>query len=89
MANPRFLSRSRLVYYPKLVYQTCLVSVPFEPFPVYNVIITFLIVLQLLHIMWFYTIATIVKNALSGGEVRDERSDDEDDEDNDQKLKSR
>ena len=66
-------------------------SVPFEPFPFYTVIIVFLIVLQLLHVMWFYTICAIVKKALAGGEVRDERSDDEDDDDdeNDQKLKSR
>jgi len=80
---------SRLVYYPKLVYQTCIMSVPFQPFPFYTVIIVFLIVLQLLHVMWFYTICAIVKKALAGGEVKDERSDDEDDEENDQKLKSR
>ena len=52
-------------------------NVPFEPFLSYNVIIVFLIVLQLLHIMWFYYIFNIAKTALTGGQVRDERSDDE------------
>ena len=73
--NPIF---SRLVYFPNLIWLTCIKSVPFNPFPAYNIIIGFLLTLQVLHCIWFYMILRIAASVLQGKPVQDDRSDQED-----------
>ena len=82
---------SRLVYFPNLIWLTCIKSVPFNPFPAYNIIIGFLLTLQVLHCIWFYMILRIAASVLQGEPVQDDRSDQEDfeesSEDENQKTK--
>ena len=82
---------SRLVYFPNLIWLTCIKSVPFNPFPAYNIIIGFLLTLQVLHCIWFYMILRIAASVLQGKPVQDDRSDQEDfeesSEDENQKTK--
>ena len=82
---------SRLVYFPNLIWLTCIKSVPFNPFPAYNIIIGFLLTLQVLHCIWFYMILRIAASVLQGKPAEDDRSDQEDfeesSEDENQKTK--
>ena len=53
----------------------------YQPFPAYYLFNALLLVLQLLHIFWFYLIVKMAARLLSGNQVEDSRSDYDDDDD--------
>ena len=75
--NFEFLSR--LVYYPFWIVHTSWVKSMwiFSPFPGYYLFNFLLMVLQVLHIFWFYLIVKMAFRLMSGNQVEDSRSDSE------------
>ena len=70
---------SRLIYYPFWILDTTWNRplVHYEPFPGYYIFNGLLMVLQVLHIIWFSLIAKMAIGLLSGKEVEDSRSSEE------------
>jgi ceramide synthetase len=71
----------RLIVYPRYLVYSLVVEAPeiMGMWPCYWVFATLLVVLQCLHVFWFYLIARMVPSLLQTGIQKDERSDDEDD----------
>lgn len=73
---------TRLVLYPRNVLYSVLVEGPRalgSDFPGFLLFVALLVVLQLLHIFWFYLIARMIVKLFTGGIEKDIRSDDDDD----------
>jgi len=70
---------SRLIYYPFWILDTTWNRplVHYQPFPGYYIFNGLLMVLQVLHIIWFSLIAKMAIGLLSGKEVEDSRSSEE------------
>lgn len=73
---------SRLIYYPFWILHTTWVKSMwlYKPFPGYYLFNGLLLVLQFLHIFWFYLIAKMAIRLMTGNQVEDSRSDDESEE---------
>ena len=79
---------TRLVLYPRYILYSVIVEAPtfFDTNWIgYYVFASLLMILQLLHIFWFSTIATMIYKLLTSGIEKDERSDDDDEDDTDKK----
>lgn len=78
---------SRLIFYPGWILHTTWVKSMwlYNPFPGYYLFNALLLVLQFLHIFWFYLIIKMAIRLVSGNQVEDSRSDYEDDDE--QELK--
>lgn len=73
---------SRLVIYPGYVLRAAYIEAPayFGRWSGYNFIFGLLVLLQLLHIFWFYLISRMIYKLLTSGIEGDVRSDDEEEE---------
>lgn len=80
---------TRLLLYPRYILYSVIVEAPtfFDTNWIgYYVFASLLLILQILHIFWFSTIAIMIYKLLkSGGVEKDERSDDDEDDDTDKK----
>ncbi len=79
---------TRLVLYPRYILYSVIVEAPtfFDTNWIgYYVFASLLMILQLLHIFWFSTIATMIYKLVTSGIEKDERSDDDEDDDTDKK----
>jgi hypothetical protein len=72
---------TRLILYPRYLVYSLLYEAPeiMGPWPGYPLFVGLLMVLQGLHIFWFYLILKMIPSLLSTGIQKDERSDDEGD----------
>ena len=72
---------TRLIIYPRYLVYSLVYEAPqiMGPWPGYRLFAGLLIVLQCLHIFWFFLILRMIPSLLSTGIQKDERSDDEGD----------
>lgn len=72
---------SRLIIFPKYLLYSLLYEAPaiLGPWPGYYVFASLLIILQILHIFWFYLILKTIYKLFLSGNLVDVRSDDEED----------
>lgn len=72
---------TRLVVYPGWILYSVAIEAPAilgEPWAGFWVFLILLLVLQCLHLFWFYTISKMIYKLMTVGIEKDERSDDED-----------